>query len=133
MTPSMKRSLAFGSLATAVFGVAFAGVAVLAPGALESLYRLLGPGTPTEVGPAAQLATGIYGGLMAGWGTSFYLVGRGVSFGKAGAIGLATWYVVDSAASIAVGYPLNAVSNLAFLLPFAPFMVGASTRQRQTA
>ncbi|MFO0744219.1 MAG: hypothetical protein U1F43_00905 [Myxococcota bacterium] len=131
LTASQKRALVFGGSATAVLGAGFAVAAVALPGALEALYRLAGPAADPSVGGAARLATGIYGGLMAGWGVTLALLGREVPVARAAGLGLVTWWAVDSAASIATGFPWNAVSNTAFLALFAPLVLGLGRRRAE--
>ena len=74
---------------------------------------------------AARLWIGISGGLLAGFGTTPYLVARDV-YGQYPDLGrrivlaaIMSWYVVDSAGSVAAGAPFNAVINLVFLACFA--------------
>lgn len=119
-----RNHLVFASGVTTVLGFGFALVAVAFPDVLAVLYRLAGPSVVSDMGPAARLGAGIYGGLMAGWGLTLMLLARKVRLGRAAGIGLLTWWVVDSASSIALGYPLNALSNTGFLLLFAPAVLG---------
>jgi len=133
MTPAVARTLRYAGAATAALGVGFAAAAVWAPGVLEAAYRAIGPQVHSEIGPAARLGAGIYGGLMAGFGVTAYMVGRRASTTRAFALGLASWWVVDSAASVAIGYPLNALSNLGFLALFTPVLVAATRRPTPAA
>ncbi|MEM9342497.1 MAG: hypothetical protein AAGA87_05585 [Pseudomonadota bacterium] len=65
----------------------------------------------------------ISGGLTAGIGAALWALGTHVSpISPAAAMKVAwlmgwSWFIVDSAGSIAVGAPFNAVLNLAFLAP----------------
>ncbi|MEP0944481.1 MAG: hypothetical protein ABJH63_05670 [Rhizobiaceae bacterium] len=74
--------------------------------------------------PAGALWIAISGGLLAGWGTTLWLISSQVyskdpSLGSRIILtGVAVWFVIDSAGSIAVGAPFNAVLNFAFLLMF---------------
>lgn len=52
-----------------------------------------------------------------------------VRLGPAAGIGLLAWWVVDSASSIAIGYPMNALSNTGFLPLFAPAVLGIWRRR----
>jgi len=74
---------------------------------------------------AARLWIGISGGLLAGWGATLLLIatqlypidpvlGRRIIL-----TGVISWFVLDSAGSIAAGAPFNAVLNLSFLFVFA--------------
>lgn len=118
----IPKSLQPVSLMLTLSGLGFALLAVAAPDLLATLYRLAGPGTVTEVGPAARLGAGIYGGLLVGWGLHFWMAARGASVCRAGSVGLLAWFLVDSLASVATGYPWNAASNALFLLMFFPVL-----------
>jgi hypothetical protein len=91
--------------------------------AMAWLYRLAGPGTTTEFGPAAMLGVAIYGGVMVGWGWTLVMIGNGRPTELAVGMGVIVWWVTDSAASIASGYPLNVLGNLGFLALFTPLFV----------
>lgn len=129
-TPLQKKTLVLAGGATAVLGVAFAVASVAFPDGLTKLYALAAaPGVDPTLEPAGRLGAGIYGGLMAGWGTTLCLLGREVGVVRAAAAGLVAWWAVDSAASIALGFPGNAVSNTALLAVFTPVLVGALGRR----
>lgn len=130
-----KRAMAalkWGGLATMGFGVGFV-VLLFVPEALEALYALAGPGQDATLTPTGLVGVAIYGGLMVGWGLTLHLAGRGVHIAPAAAAGLLAWWVVDSTASIAVGFPLNAVSNLGFLAVFTPLFVAVLRGRSQRA
>ncbi|HRE91059.1 MAG TPA: hypothetical protein PK095_18195 [Myxococcota bacterium] len=124
--------LRWGGLATMGFGLGFV-VLLFVPEALEALYALAGPGQDTRMTPTALIGVAIYAGLMVGWGLTLHLAGRGVHIAKAAAAGLVAWWIVDSGASIALGFPLNAVSNLGFLLVFTPLFVAVVKGANQRA
>jgi hypothetical protein len=75
-------------------------------------------------GEAGRLWIAISGGLLAGWGATLYLISsqvyaRDPSLGSRIILtGVAVWFVIDSAGSVAVGAPFNMVMNFAFLLMF---------------
>lgn len=121
-------TLKWGGLAMMLFGTVFIGL-LFVPGVLEALHALAGPGQDATMSPTGRLGVAIYGGLMVGWGLTFHLAGRGVHITRAAAAGLIAWFVVDSGASVLVGFPFNAVSNLGFLALFAPLFLAL----RQTA
>jgi len=129
-----QRALVLSGGITGVLGLGFAAAAVVAPDLLLDLYRLVAaPGTSVDLGASARLATGIYGGLMAGWGALMFGLGRVVDVPRAAATGILTWYVVDSAASIATGFPWNALSNAAFLVPSLPLLMSLGRRTVATS
>jgi len=108
----------------AVLGVAFAVLAVAFPSVLDVVYKTLGPSEHISLGADGRVGAGIYGGFMAGWGVQMTLFARGVGFGRASALGLIAWWVVDSTTSILTGYPYNALSNTLCLLVFVPALGG---------
>lgn len=128
------RTLAFIGSLTAVLGLAFAVLAVAMPDLLAQLYALIATsGTIADAGPTARLATGIYGGLMVGWGLTLALLGRGQSLASATLLGALGWFVVDSTSSIIVGFAWNALSNAVFLLPFLALVPALRTRRAVAA
>lgn len=124
--------LKWGGLATVGFGLGFVAL-LFVPEALEWLYALAGPGMDTTMTPTGLAGVAIYGGLMVGWGLTMHLAGRGVHVAKAAAAGLVAWWVVDSGASIALGFPYNAVSNLGFLVVFTPVFAAVMRGRAQSA
>lgn len=72
---------------------------------------------------AMRFATAIIGAITIGWALT--LLGLVQAAEKAGAgawrsfaFALACWFVVDSAISVATGFPLNALSNIGLALGF---------------
>jgi F0F1-type ATP synthase membrane subunit c/vacuolar-type H+-ATPase subunit K len=112
-----------------VSGVALA-VASLSPGALHFITTLVIP----DAGPpvrAEALYAGIGGGLTAGFGAAMAGFARATTMAtgaRAFAVGLVTWFVVDTGASLGHGSWQNAIGNVVFLaLGLAPvWALGAS-------
>src|SRR5688572_9231308 len=69
-------TMRYSGTAVAVVGVCFVMLAILAPAVLATVYRAAGPGTMVDIGPAARLGAGVYGGLVAGWGVTIHVLGR---------------------------------------------------------
>ena len=91
-------------------------------------------GQPTLDQPAARLLAAISGGVMVGWGAMLWLVATrllpadpslAAALVRTSAV---AWFVVDSAASIAAGAPLNAMLNLVFLAAFLLPLAGLAPR-----
>jgi len=133
MTKAMKRNMVLGGTVIAGAGLALIIMGLVWPDAMAWLYRLAGPGTTTEFGPAAMLGVAIYGGVMVGWGSTLVLLGKGRPTEMAVGIGVLAWWVTDSAASIASGYPLNVVGNLGFLAVFMPLLIALWGRRAGAA
>ncbi len=81
-------------------------------------------GAPGEWGPQTRFVSGVGGGVMTGWGVMLWLVStrlypRDPELGRTLILtSIGIWFVVDSAASIAAGAPLNAFLNVSFLVIF---------------
>lgn len=82
-------------------------------------------GLESAASPEARILSAVGGGIVAGWGlTLWWLLAGPIARGDAGArtiylASLGLWFVIDSTGSIAAGWPLNAVLNVAFLLALA--------------
>jgi hypothetical protein len=100
-----------------VSGLGFVAAAIGAPGFLTAFYDLVAtPGTVTVMDAAARLGAALFGALTFGWGATLFALGRGTRLPRAVLQGAIAWFVVDSAASVVLGYAWNTVSNAGFLL-----------------
>ena len=74
-----------------------------------------------EAKAALDFHGAVIGGVMTGWlGLSAMLVWRDAPGDRTIMLaGVALWFVIDSAASVAAGFALNAVSNAGFALVLA--------------
>jgi hypothetical protein len=107
-----------------VFGVVIAGGAFEATsGPIRFIYESLqGPG-PITFDPVLRFSLGVMGGVSIGWGvTGLMVILAAIRLGDvaqpfwaAVLVGLAAWFVVDSALSIATGFGLNVVPNILLL------------------
>lgn len=81
-------------------------------------------GNPGAMDQLTRLISAISGGIMVGWGVILWMtitqvmprapeVGRRMIL-----VSILTWFVVDSAGSLASGVPLNVGGNLLFLIAF---------------
>ena len=94
---------------------------------------------PAEFSPAAreyvQLTHAVLGAVMAGWFTMMLLLslllGTVARAWDALVLGLAVWFVPDTAYSLASGFWQNAVLNTVILTLFAPALL--ATRPRVTS
>lgn len=86
---------------------------------------------PIDGNPAGFDATGfalnaVLGGLLVGWGVTIWLLAAGpIARGQAGTarivlLGLAAWFLVDSAGSLVAQMPGNVVLNAGFMALFLP-------------
>lgn len=109
---------------------------LVAGGALEAtdapfrlMLDLVGDGEHIMMSPALRFSTGVLGGVFLGWIVALTFTLRfAMAMGSAGrplwvasTLGLAAWYVVDSALSVATGFGLNVLPNT---LALAFFVIG---------
>lgn len=115
-----RKSLFYAAVFTEVTGLLVV-VGALVPAALAPFYTLVF-GEPVALDAAARLGIGIAGALMVGWGVTLAMLVRSLDtlspqvLGSATAAGVASWFVLDSIVSVAVGAPLNVLGNLVYLV-----------------
>jgi hypothetical protein len=99
-------------------GLGLAVPALFAPSLLDSVYDVVRTGTPiaAPLDASARFGAALAGALTLGWGWCIVMVGAGRPFATALRHGVLAWFVVDSAASLLLGFGGNAVSNLGFVL-----------------
>ena len=73
--------------------------------------------------PAVRFGLGLQGALTIGWAMTMFGMLRaaktiGAPIWRSLTVPLLTWYVIDSAISIATGFWLNAVSNTALMVTY---------------
>ena len=111
-----------------LFGVVLAGAGLPATdGVARTLMRVIG-GRDAAFDAPLRFSTALMGCVTAGWGLTMLPAFRAAHALSEGAapvwrgllLGVAVWFVADSALSIATGFGLNAVSNT---LLFAALLV----------
>lgn len=108
------------------FGCLFAGAGVPGLDAGAGRFYWLVSGGAVDASsfdaPGMRISVSLVGALMLGWGCAMLAVFRASGADPAVWRGLSRavliWFVVDSALSMATGFPLNALSNTGFLLLF---------------
>ncbi len=118
-----------GSAVTIGFGILIAAAAVpalQAPTALLlDLVFLPMDGAPSNGAAAARLLSAISGGVLVGWGLMIWLLATRLYAREPDICreiiltSIVSWFVIDSAMSVAAGAALNAIFNVGFLLVFA--------------
>ena len=115
-TPALKLFAAYNLLCGALLALLAA-----SPFAdrLVWLFVQVQPGVEaaTADSPTLRWVAGIAGGVWAGWGASMFSQTMGRTPAWALRAGLLVWFLLDSAASVANGAPLNIFVNLSLLLP----------------
>ncbi len=85
--------------------------------AYADLVSSVFPFNTPETGVSAYFHAGIAGGLYSGWSLTLYLLVKNKHLAKERALwtaifwGVITWFVLDSAASVATGAIYNIVAN----------------------
>jgi hypothetical protein len=112
-----QPSVVAASRVLTVAGLGFVALAVAAPDLLATLYALIAHGdTVVDMTAGTRLGAALFGALTVGWGLTLERLGRGEGVVRAAVIGIVVWYLVDSAASIALGFGWNALSNTGFVV-----------------
>ena len=127
MTVFWRTWLIVWAWSVIVFGVVIAGGAFDATsGPIRFIYESLqGPGPITFDAPM-RFNQGGLGAVTIGWGVTVLMMLRPViDLGEKGrpfwiaiATGLAAWFVIDSALSVATGFGLNVIPNTALAVGF---------------
>lgn len=81
-------------------------------------------------GDQLRLTASLLGAVMIGWAICIFGIVDAAAVAGAPAwrmltLSVVVWYVVDSAASLALGAPLNALSNTGFLVTFLAPIAGS--------
>ncbi len=104
----------------ALFGAVLAGGAFEATeGPVRFVLSVLGPGEPL-FDAALRFSLAVMGAVSIGWAVTLYFTVRAaIDLGPRGrplwtaiSAGMVSWFVIDSALSVATGFGLNVVPNL---------------------
>ena len=135
------RWLKFAAAITVGVGLLIAVAAIPAlAGPTELLTKLVVPSADAVAAlgtPTARTLAAISGGVLVGWAVALWMIAdnifatnpRFVSRLVVASIG--SWFVVDSAMSVAAGAWPNAVLNCSFLVLFLPPVLGVSASALQ--
>ncbi|MFM9865433.1 MAG: hypothetical protein ACKVRO_17720 [Micropepsaceae bacterium] len=127
MSPFWRTWLIVWAASVIVFGFVIAGGAFDATsGPISLIYESLKGPAPFVFDAPTRFSQGVLGAVTIGWGlTVLLLLPAAIDLGKKGrpfwiaiAAGLAAWYVIDSALSIATGFGLNVIANTALAVGF---------------
>jgi hypothetical protein len=127
MSPFWRTWLIVWAASIIVFGFVIAGGAFEATsGPISFIYESLqGPG-PITYEPALRFSLGVMGGVTIGWGVTVLLMMQTIMnmgdkarpFWTAISLGLAAWFVIDTSLSVATGFGLNAIPNMALAIGY---------------
>jgi hypothetical protein len=137
MTGFWKNWLIVWCWATIGVGVLFAAGAIPAlDGGVRLFYDIIM--WPIDglspYGEEVRLTAALLGAVMIGWGIAIFgLIDAAESVGvqtwRTLTLSVVVWYAIDSAISIALGAPVNALSNTGFLVTFlAPILASGVLR-----
>jgi hypothetical protein len=128
MTIFWQRWLTLWSAAVALFGLVLLGAGFAATSApSEAIFAFLGSPLSGDFDRHLRFSTSLMGAVTFGWGATCYiafralwLIDRNAAAPLWRSLMVATiiWYVIDSTASVATGFALNAVSNTLFTVAF---------------
>lgn len=128
MTMFWQRWLTLWCVGVAVFGLVLFGVGwSAADGVARAVFILYGDPLPADPDRFLRFTTSLMGAVTFGWAATLYATFRAawlLDAPRASTIwrlvtaGAAIWYVIDSAASIANGFALNAVSNTVVMIGY---------------
>lgn len=143
MSEFWKTWLTIWCGAVIVFGAVLVGAASPATDAIARAALAFMSDGPFDTSlfdaPAFRFAVALLGAVTLGWGSTVLAVVRAgrqdAALWRAVTAAVVIWYAVDSAASIATGFALNAVSNTLFLAAFVVALLasGAIARSRRSA
>ena len=117
----MLWCVGIGAFGLVLYGVGFPATTSGA----AAIFSALGNQLPSEPDRYLRFAISLMGAVTAGWAVTYYAAFRAAwkLAGEARAAtwrllttGALAWYAIDSVASIANGFPLNAVSNTVLII-----------------
>ena len=125
--------------AICMFGVVLAGGAFEATSAPVRLVLAMLRG-PSEAlfDPPLRFSLAVLGAVSIGWAvTLYFVIGAAIALGDRGrplwnaiSAGMVSWFVIDSSLSIATGFGLNAVANLALAAMYVVGLFGSGALKR---
>jgi hypothetical protein len=141
MTSFWRMWFMFWCLSIGIFGVVLAGGALEATSGPAALFLTLlkGP-SPLVFDPTLRFCLGVMGGVSIGWAAMLYLVivaatdlgENGRPFWSAITAGMVSWFVIDSSLSVATGFGLNVVPNIALAGMYVVGLMGSGVLQRSS-
>lgn len=129
MSKFWQNWLSIWAAGVTIFGLALAGGAFEATdGLTRALFTLFENPLPEALDSHHRFAIGLMGAVTMGWGMTYHAafqalhrLDNAAGLWRAITFASLTWFVVDSAISVATGFWMNAVSNtlllVAYLIP----------------
>ncbi len=142
MSTFWRNWLLVWSVGVLIFGVVLAGGAFEATsGPVSLVYQgLQGPGD-LVFDPAMRFTLAVMGCVSIGWAVTMFLMIRAAfSLGHHArpiwiglTAGVVTWFVTDSALSVATGFGLNVVPNTVLIVTYLIAVLGSGALKGRTA
>lgn len=127
-TRELQRLGLVASLTMAT-GLAFVLLACFEPSVLLLLYeRIASTASVADMLPASRFGAALFGALTVGWGFTLHRLSAGVHLSRAAVTGALVWFVIDSSASLWLGFGWNVVLNVGFLALFVLLLPWRATR-----
>lgn len=143
MTLFWQRWLTLWSVGVGLFGLILFGAGFAATtGPAAAVFALFGNPFPVEPDRYLRFTTSLMGAVTFGWAVTYYAAFRAAWLLEPSAaapvwriltIGAVVWYVIDSWASVANGFALNAVSNTVVVGLFLVAVVASGALRGQEA
>ena len=128
MNSFWQRWLTLWCVAVGLFGLVLYGAGYAATrGPTAVLFGAFGNPYPMEPDRYLSFTTSLMGAVTFGWSVALYTSFRAIwlleressaSVWRILSVGVVIWYIIDSVASVANGFGLNAVSNTLFTVLF---------------
>ena len=125
--------------AIGMFGVVLAGGAFEAiSGPVRLVLAMLRGSSEALFDAPLRFSLALLGAVSIGWAvTLYFVIGAAIALGDRGrplwnaiSAGMVSWFVIDSSLSIATGFGLNAVSNLALATMYVVGLIGSGALKR---
>lgn len=139
MSNFWQKWLSVWCLLTVLFGlVLVAGAFEATSGGARLVYAMIGAPHPMPMDSLLHFSVAVLGAVTVGWGITllgaFQAAAKLGGFGRplwiVTAVGIASWYVLDSAISLSLGYGLNAAFNTVFLAAFLVPMLASGVLKK---
>jgi len=135
-----QRWLTGWAMCVGVFGLILYGAGYPSTtGPAAALFSVLGQPLPADPDRYLRFTTALMGAVTLGWAVTFYAAFRDAwSLGRPASapvwrvltLAAVVWYLIDSAASVANGFAMNAVSNTILLICYlVPVIASGAMRK----
>jgi hypothetical protein len=141
MTSFWRTWFMIWCLSIGIFGVVLAGGAFEATsGPAALLLTVLQGQGPVTFDQSLRFSLGVMGAVSIGWAVSLYFTlvaaidmgDQGRPLWNAVTAGMVSWFVIDSALSVATGFGLNVIPNTALAAMYVVGLMGSGVLKKST-